>query len=248
MNRVSLAGICSSVALALVGCDGKDEKPVPSASRERSQAVVVAEPASNPAGASAPTTPAHAPTEKAAEGSAEGGAKPAERKPRTLCEPRTGKARRKVSSSAKIERAEASGEKALGAPFPVGQGEVTWVNFWAAWCVPCREEIPRLVAWEKKLVGEGLPFRVVFVSLDDDERQLREFLEKQPGEGLRRTYWLREGAQREEWLTQVGMDPDPRLPIHLLVSAVGEAHCVIEGAIEDEDFDEARRIVRSASR
>ena len=48
-------------------------------------------------------------------------------------------------------------------------GGFTWVNFWAAWCVPCREEIPRLMGWQKKLTGTGKSFRLHFVSVDDDE-------------------------------------------------------------------------------
>src|SRR5690606_20944954 len=140
-----------------------------------------------------------------------------------------GKERRSVAPEASISQATAPGESALGKSFPVGKGKVTWVNFWAAWCVPCKEEIPRLLAWEKTLSREGKAFELVFVSLDDDERQLQDFLEQQGADGMRRRYWLREGSQRQEWLSRVGMDSDPRLPAHLVVSARGETHCVIDG-------------------
>jgi thiol-disulfide isomerase/thioredoxin len=219
------------------GCDDDAAKPPPSAPRDRSQAVV----ATDSAPAPAPATPA---AHQAATPAAPSGAA---HEPRRLCETRQGKARRKVSAAGSIDRAQASGESTVPARLLGSKAEVTWVNFWAAWCVPCREEIPRLVAWEKKLQDEGVPFRLVFVSLDDDERQLRDFLEKQPTAGLRRTYWLREGSQREEWLANVGMDTDPRLPAHLVVAASGETHCVVEGAVEDGDFEQVRRVVKSAA-
>jgi thiol-disulfide isomerase/thioredoxin len=38
------------------------------------------------------------------------------------------------------------------------------VNFWATWCVPCREEMPAIQAVEKKYAN--MKFKVLLVSLD----------------------------------------------------------------------------------
>jgi len=38
------------------------------------------------------------------------------------------------------------------------------VNFWASWCVPCREEMPAIQAVEKKY--SHMKFKVLLVSLD----------------------------------------------------------------------------------
>ena len=48
----------------------------------------------------------------------------------------------------------------------IGQekGKVVLVNFWATWCVPCREEFPDLSRLQKTLGGKGL--RVIGVSTD----------------------------------------------------------------------------------
>jgi thiol-disulfide isomerase/thioredoxin len=133
-------------------------------------------------------------------------------------------------------RRAAAGEPELPAE-PSFTGGFTWVNFWAAWCVPCKEEIPRLMDFQKRLRAAGKSFRVTFVSLDDDERQLEKFMAEQPAGGLRQTYWLREGQEREEWLIGAGIDPDPDLPAHLLVDAKGKVRCKVRGAIEDADYD-----------
>jgi cytochrome c-type biogenesis protein len=55
-----------------------------------------------------------------------------------------------------------------GQPFTLGQlrGNVVLLNFWATWCIPCREEIPVLNAMQHELEARGL--KVVGASLEDD--------------------------------------------------------------------------------
>ncbi|HEX9543977.1 MAG TPA: cytochrome c biogenesis protein/redoxin [Pyrinomonadaceae bacterium] len=54
-----------------------------------------------------------------------------------------------------------------GQPFTLGQlrGQVVLLNFWATWCIPCREEIPVLNAMQHELEGKGL--KVIGASLED---------------------------------------------------------------------------------
>ncbi len=118
---------------------------------------------------------------------------------------------------------------------PIGVGKWTWINLWAAWCGPCKEEMPRLLGWQKKLSDAGAMIDLVFVSLDDDERQMRRFLETQPATGVRATYWLPEG-ERAGWLGSVGLKESPQLPVQILVAPSGQVACVIEGAVEDRDY------------
>ncbi len=44
------------------------------------------------------------------------------------------------------------------------RGKVTIVNFWATWCPPCREEIPDLIALQKKYQGH---LQIIGVSVDE---------------------------------------------------------------------------------
>ena len=55
-----------------------------------------------------------------------------------------------------------------GKPFRLTElkGQVVLLNFWATWCIPCREEIPALNSLQHELEAKGL--RIVGASLDDD--------------------------------------------------------------------------------
>ena len=211
------------LALAALGCNESPAKK-PSTTKSRSQGVAAKPTASTPAKNAPPKATAAA------------------KKPRkALCAGQLDKPGKDFTDK-EISSASAPGVAAPPEKVPVGDGRWTWINFWAAWCVPCKEEMPRLKSWEKKLAGKS-PFRLVFVSIDDDRRQLDGFLKSAPDDGVRSTYWLEEGKQREEWLEAVGLDPDPELPVHALVDASGKVRCTILGAVEDGDFDQAAAIV-----
>jgi cytochrome c biogenesis protein CcmG/thiol:disulfide interchange protein DsbE len=55
-------------------------------------------------------------------------------------------------------------------------GRVVLVNFWAAWCTPCTDEVPKLVALQDKYRSQGL--QVIGISMDDRDNALREFYRK----------------------------------------------------------------------
>jgi len=49
------------------------------------------------------------------------------------------------------------------------RGKVVMVDFWATYCVPCRAEMPQLVAMHAKLRDKGL--QLITVSADEPEKQ-----------------------------------------------------------------------------
>jgi thiol-disulfide isomerase/thioredoxin len=55
-------------------------------------------------------------------------------------------------------------------------GKVVLIDFWATWCGPCREALPRIRQIAKKC--DGQPFVVLSISLDNDEAKWKEFVEK----------------------------------------------------------------------
>jgi peroxiredoxin len=56
------------------------------------------------------------------------------------------------------------------------QGKVVLLDFWATWCEPCREALPRIRKVAKKF--EGRPLVILSVSLDTDEQKWKEFVGK----------------------------------------------------------------------
>lgn len=58
------------------------------------------------------------------------------------------------------------------------RGQAVLVNFWATWCVPCREEMPSLERLRASL--EGRRFVVLAVNLAEPETRIRRFLESVP--------------------------------------------------------------------
>jgi len=215
---------------ALSGCEQKDVRAEEGASVTKSRSVAIA---ANPATAAAAAATQSATKSSAAASSAP--TKPA----RKLCEGQLDKEGKALPKKPIFARA-ASGAPEPEAVVPSGGGKWTWLNFWAAWCVPCKEEIPRLLGWEKQLSSK---LRVAFVSLDDDQRQLEQFLNSQPAAGLRSTLWLREGKEREDWLLAAGQNQDPELPLHLLIDPAGKVRCAVQGAVEDSDFQSLQALV-----
>ncbi len=66
----------------------------------------------------------------------------------------------------------------MGQPLSPAQykGKVVLVDFWATWCVPCRIELPNLIAAYQKYHGQG--FEVIGVSLDQDQQALLTFIKQ----------------------------------------------------------------------
>jgi peroxiredoxin len=56
------------------------------------------------------------------------------------------------------------------------RGKVVLLDFWATWCDPCREEIPRFVSLQNRYRDQGL--QVLGISMDDEPQPVRHFLRR----------------------------------------------------------------------
>jgi thiol-disulfide isomerase/thioredoxin len=226
---VSALRLSLLVALALSGCDSRGDTPA----KSRVQAVLTEETGS---GAGAPGT---SPAQLTPVAEARPAAPAAPRPP--LCEGQLSAKPQPFKPRAQpVQRSAPGGAELPADPLKATRGKWTWLNFWAAWCVPCKEELPILFNWQQQL-GERVAF--TFVSMDDDERQLREFMEKQPEGGLRQTQWLPDGAVRNAWLEALGLSDEPQLPLQVLLDPKGMLRCRVEGAVEAKDLATLRELV-----
>jgi thiol-disulfide isomerase/thioredoxin len=148
----------------------------------------------------------------------------------------------RTAPKATLSVVETSGPSRADVAIPYARATWTWINFWAAWCGPCKEEIPRLRAWEAKLNAGAARVQIAFVSLDDDVRQIQEFLGAQPTGGVKSTFWLPEGATRAGWLASLKVKSQ-ELPKHALVDGSGKVRCFIDGAVEDGDYAEVAALL-----
>lgn len=84
-----------------------------------------------------------------------------------------------TSPNAKFEPApDVEFQTLAGQPFRLKelQGQVVLLNFWATWCLPCREEIPAFNALQNELQSEGL--RIVGASLEDSIEGVNAYQEE----------------------------------------------------------------------
>ncbi|TVR69657.1 MAG: TlpA family protein disulfide reductase [Spirochaetaceae bacterium] len=56
------------------------------------------------------------------------------------------------------------------------RGEVVFLNFWATWCPPCREEMPAMEIMHRELAD--LPFRILAVSVQEDRGTVSGYIQE----------------------------------------------------------------------
>jgi peroxiredoxin len=115
-------------------------------------------------------------------------------------------------------------------PLKAWQGKLLIVNFWATWCAPCVEEMPRL----QKMADEFATRNVAVIGVGvDDADKIRKFR----SEHQLRLPLLAAGFDGMELARQLG-NPEPVLPYTALISPAGR---IIEEHSGQIDEPELRR-------
>jgi thiol-disulfide isomerase/thioredoxin len=58
-------------------------------------------------------------------------------------------------------------------------GSITVISFWATWCTPCREELPRLSLLSQQYAAQGVRFIAISVDNPKDFAKIQPFLQQQ---------------------------------------------------------------------
>jgi thiol-disulfide isomerase/thioredoxin len=115
-------------------------------------------------------------------------------------------------------------------------GKVVLLNIWATWCVPCREEMPKLNALQADLGGED--FQVVPVNIDrGGPDKARKFLDETSATDL--TLYTDPSGRLFSTLKAVGM------PTTLLIGRDGKELGRLVGPA-DWASPEAKRLIEAA--
>ncbi len=57
------------------------------------------------------------------------------------------------------------------------KGKVVFINFWATWCGPCKEEMPSMEALYQKFKERGFVFLTISVDYEE-KKKVKEFIDK----------------------------------------------------------------------
>ena len=117
------------------------------------------------------------------------------------------------------------------------KGQVVLVNFWATWCVPCREEYPDLTRLEKAYRDKGLSVFGVSIDSARDLAAVDKFLAKMKPDFP--NYRKASGGDDQVFIESVDKDWGGELPFTVLYTRDGKKAKVLSGQQTYDDFETA---------
>ncbi len=114
------------------------------------------------------------------------------------------------------------------------RGQVVFVNFWATWCPPCRDEMPSMLKLGQELTARHPGrFKMVAVSVDDGWDPVKEFFSAPPFDGIPRGLTVAldqtQATTRAYYCTARGFCPDVKFPETYIVDASGRLVAYVVG-------------------
>lgn len=99
----------------------------------------------------------------------------------------------------------------IDVPLDSFEGKVVLVNFWATWCLPCKAEIPDLVAMQEKYKGALV---VLGISVDDTADQIKPYAAE-----YKVNYRMLVGNKRQD--VQDALGPLGAVPVSIIINRDG---------------------------
>lgn len=135
-----------------------------------------------------------------------------------------------------------------GKSFPLRQsnGEVLFVNFWATWCPPCREEMPSMIQLGRDLArSHPGKFRMVAVSADESWDDVRRYFQQALGGTPSEITVARDPGGKAAlayYCSARGACPDVKLPESYIVDRSGR---IVAYVVSSRDWGDpvARRFL-----
>jgi thiol-disulfide isomerase/thioredoxin len=127
--------------------------------------------------------------------------------------------------------------KGLAAAVAKEKGRVVVVNFWATWCVPCREEYPDLTRLEKAYRGKGVAVLGVSIDSAKDLPKVDQFLARMKPDFP--NYRKASGGDDQDFIESVDKNWGGELPFTVVYARDGKKTKVLSGKQSYGDFEAA---------
>ena len=111
------------------------------------------------------------------------------------------------------------------------QGQIVVVNFWATWCGPCKEELPRLGEIAQQYAAQNVAF--ILISIDEQKKlaSVRDYIEQRK---VTLPVWIGASIDILEQFSGTNI-----VPATLIVDEKGEIVRSINGEAQEEDVKQA---------
>lgn len=126
------------------------------------------------------------------------------------------------------------------------KGRVVLLNFWATWCVPCREEFPSLSQLQTKHRKSGLTVLGVSTDFQKQRAEVEKFLVQQRPSFA--NYRKKSGGDDQDFIEAVDASWGGELPFSVLYDRAGRKVKIYSGKLEIPAVErEIRRLLAASA-
>lgn len=118
------------------------------------------------------------------------------------------------------------------------KGHVVVLNFWATWCIPCREEFPDLLRLRRTYREKGL--ELLFVSIDNSKKSLPQVGTFLRQEKVDFPTYIKHTTNDEAFINSINKDWSGALPATFIYDREGR---LIHSRIDAQSFEQLSRLV-----